>query len=106
MRNLDLFHGGSVVENLPAVQEMQVESLGWEAPLEKEMATHSSILAWAIPSHGRRSLAGYSPWGCKESDTTKGLSAHSVLRYGALAVSSDSIVILLEDRFNLVLWSV
>ena len=49
MRNLDLFHGGSVVENLPAVQEMQVESLGWEAPLEKEMATHSSILSWRIP---------------------------------------------------------
>ena len=34
------------VENLPAVQETQVRSLGWEDPLEKEMATHSSILAW------------------------------------------------------------
>ena len=36
------------VKNLPAVQETRVRSLGWEAPLEKEMATHSSILAWKI----------------------------------------------------------
>ena len=36
------------VKNLPAVQETQVRSLGWEDPLEKEMATHSSILAWKI----------------------------------------------------------
>ena len=38
-----------VVKNLPAVQETQVQSLGWEDPLEKGMATHSSILAWRIP---------------------------------------------------------
>ena len=37
------------VKNLPAMQEMQVQSLGQEDPLEKEMATHSSILAWEIP---------------------------------------------------------
>ena len=37
------------VKNLPAVQETQVQSLGWEDPLKKEMATHSSILAWKIP---------------------------------------------------------
>ena len=36
------------VKNLPAVQETQVQSLGWEDPVEKEMATHSSILAWKI----------------------------------------------------------
>ena len=48
---------------------MWVQSLGQEDCLEKEMATHSSIL---IPgeSHGQRSLAGYSPWGCKELDMT------------------------------------
>ena len=45
------FPGGSVVKNLPAVQETQVQSLGGEDPLEKEMATHSSILAWE-KSHG------------------------------------------------------
>ena len=38
-----------MVKNLPAVQEMQVRSLGQEDPLEEEMATHSSILAWEIP---------------------------------------------------------
>ena len=36
------------VKNLPAVQETRVQSLGWEDPLEKEMTTHSSILAWKI----------------------------------------------------------
>ena len=38
-----------MVKNLPAMQETQVQALGWEDPLEKEMATHSSILAWRIP---------------------------------------------------------
>ena len=38
-----------MVENLPAMQETQVQSLGWENPLEEGMATHSSILAWRIP---------------------------------------------------------
>ena len=55
------------VKHLPAMQETQVRSLGWGDPLEKEMA---SIL---LPgkSHGQRSLAGYSPQGHKESDTTE-----------------------------------
>ena len=44
-----VFPGGSVVKNPILKQEMQVQSLGWEDPLEKEMATHSSILAWRIP---------------------------------------------------------
>ena len=43
------FPGGSVIKNTPARQEMQVQSLGQEDPLEKEMAIHSSILAWEIP---------------------------------------------------------
>ena len=38
-----------MVKNLPAMQETPVQSLGWEDPLEKEMATHSSILAWTTP---------------------------------------------------------
>ena len=38
-----------MVKNLPAMWETWVRSLGWEDPLEKEMATHSSILAWRIP---------------------------------------------------------
>ena len=43
------FRVGSVVKNPPAKQEKQAQFLGWEDPLEKEMATHSSILAWKIP---------------------------------------------------------
>ena len=43
------FPSGSVVKNLPAMQETWVQSLGWEDPLEQGMATHSSILAWRIP---------------------------------------------------------
>ena len=43
------FPGGSDVKNLPAVQETQVQSLGWEDPLEKRMATHPSIPVWGMP---------------------------------------------------------
>ena len=57
------FPGGSVVKNLPAVQETWVRSLGWEDPLEKEMATHSSILPWRIS--WTEEPGGYSPWCCK-----------------------------------------
>ena len=56
------------VKCLPAMWETQVQSLGREDALEKEMATYTSTLAWKIT---RRSLVGYSPWGCKESDTTE-----------------------------------
>ena len=38
-----------MVKNLPAIQKIQVQSLCWEDPLEKEMATHSCFLAWGIP---------------------------------------------------------
>ena len=56
---------------LPEMREAQVQFLGREDPLEKEMATHSSILVWR--SHRQRSLVGYSPWGRKEWDTTERL---------------------------------
>ena len=62
------FPGGSAVKNLPAMQETWVQSLGWEDPLEKEMAMHSSILVWEPPwteEPGR-----LQPWGCKELDMT------------------------------------
>ena len=58
-----------MIKNLPAMPETQVQSLGWENPLEKGRATHSSILAGEF--HGQRSLAGYSAWDHKESDTTE-----------------------------------
>ena len=58
-----------MVKNLPPMQETWVRSLGQEDPLEKEMVVF-------LPGefHGQRSLAGYSPWGRKESDKTEGLT--------------------------------
>ena len=73
MTYLNLYRASLVaqtVKSLSAVQETQVRSLGQEDPLEKEMVTHSSILAWKIPwmeEPGRL----YSPWGCKESEMTE-----------------------------------
>ena len=61
------------VKNLPAMQETQemwVRFLGWKDPLEKEMATHSSILAWEN-SMEQRSRVGYCPWGHKRLDATE-----------------------------------
>ena len=65
-----------MAKNLPAMQETRVQSLGGEDPLEKEMATHSSILAWTIP--WTKEPGGYSPRGCKESDTTELTSTHAL----------------------------
>ena len=61
-----------VVKNLPADAgdvETWIQSLGLEDPLEESMAAHFSVLPWRI--HGQRNLAGYSPWGHKESDMTE-----------------------------------
>ena len=52
-------------------QETQFLSLDWKNPLEGEMTTHCSILAWLGKSHRQKSLAGCSPWGCKELDVTE-----------------------------------
>ena len=57
------------VKNLPAVQETQIQSMGWEDPLEKVMATQSSIHAWRIPWTDEP--VGYSPQGHKELDMTE-----------------------------------
>ena len=58
-----------VVKNLPAMQVLHVRSLGWEAPLEEEMATHSSLLAWRIP--WTEEPRGLTVHGVAESDTTE-----------------------------------
>ena len=60
-----------MVKRLPTVWETWVQSLGPKDPLEKEMATTPVLLPGK--SHGRRSVAGYGPWGLKESDTTEPL---------------------------------
>ena len=67
-------------------QETQIQFLGQEDPLEEEMATHSGILA--CESHGQGSLAGYGPWGHKQSDMTERLDMSTntswILRKGKL----------------------
>ena len=56
-------------KNTLAIQETWVRSLGWENPLEKKMATHSSILSWRNPwTEEPGEIHG--PWGCEESDMT------------------------------------
>ena len=68
------------MQNLPAMQETGVQSLGQGGPLEKGMATHSNILTWQIPWTEE-------PWGRKESDTTEqltlslSLKVHIILMY-------------------------
>ena len=69
--------GALVVKNLPTnageERDKQIQSLGWDDPLEKEMATHSSILAWRIPWTEE---PGGLQLDCKESDLTKQLSTN------------------------------
>ena len=59
-----------LVKNLPAMWEIWVQSLGWEDPLEKGKATHSSSLSWRIP------WIVYSPWGRKETRLSDFHSLH------------------------------
>ena len=61
-----------MVKNLPAMLETLVPSLGQEYPLEKGMASHSSILAWRTPR--TQELVSHSPGSCKELDTTEQLT--------------------------------
>ena len=63
-----------MVKNLTAIWKTWVRSLGWEDPLEKRMASHSSILAWRIP--WTEELGRLQSMGCKVLDTTEGFSLH------------------------------
>ena len=69
-----------IVKNPPAMWETWVRSLGWEDPLEKGKATHSSILAWRSPwteqPGGLQSM-----WGCKKSDTTEATLHRTAIFY-------------------------
>ena len=78
-----------LVKNLPAMQEIQVQSLSGEDPLEKEMTP----LAVFFPgkSHGLRNLVGYGPWGCKESDMTQQPNHHHI-------ILTSYIIILYQHR--------
>ena len=82
-----------LVKNPSAMQETWVPFLGWEDPLEKEMPTHSSILAGEF--RGQMSLVGYSPWGCKWLDMTEQLST----------MSSHALKIIFITQLWFKLWS-
>ena len=75
---------GSVVKNLTAMRSRRIWSLGLEDPLEKGMASHSSVLAWRIQSHRSRSLVGYSPWGRKSRTWLSNLACMHLLANGAV----------------------
>ena len=64
-----------MAKNLPAMQETRIQFLGQKHPLEKGMANSTPVF---LPgeSHGQRSLAGYCPWGCKESNMTEQLTLY------------------------------
>ena len=77
------------------MQETQVQSLGLEGPLEKEMATHSSILAWEIPWTEEWSLVDYSPWGPKESDPIEHVSIYIYITtyvYNEIIMTATSVI--------------
>ena len=82
------------VKHLPTMWETRVQSLGQEDPMEKEMATHSSILAWKIPWMEEPDRL-YSPWGHKESDMTERLHSFTMCKTHSVqlrrSVMSDSL---------------
>ena len=80
---------GSTVKNPPATQELRLQTLGREDPLEEGRAAHPSFLAWRIP--WTEKLSCYSPWGRKESDTTGSTSActHTNPKIIVLGLFSD-----------------
>ena len=75
-------------KNLPAMQETQVQSLGQEGALEEEMATQPTPVFLPGKFLGQRNLAGYSPWGHKESDLTGQLILSSFLWAPRLVIPS------------------
>ena len=80
-----------MVKHLPTMRETQVQSLGWEDLLEKEMATHSSILAWKIP--WMEEPVRLQSMGCKKSDTTERLHFHFHYILYALLPPNTSVCI-------------
>ena len=67
------------VKNPPEMEEMQVQSLGWEDTLEEEMATHSCILAWEIP--GTKEPGGLQPWVAKSRTLSTRAICHITVRF-------------------------
>ena len=89
-----------MVKNLPAMQETQLRSLCWEDPLEKEMATTPVLLPGE--SHGQKSLLGYSPWGCKESDKTERLTHSQLMRHPHIKLFHTSALLQMPNNHSIV----
>ena len=85
--------GGSVVKNPPTVQEMWVRYLGWEDPLEKEMGTYSSILAWKIP--WTEKLCELQSMRSQKSDMTERLIMHALPLTGRM---EEENILLLKGK--------
>ena len=73
------------------MQDTRVRSLSWEDPLEKEMEPTPIFLP--VKSHGQSSLAGYSPWSCKESDMSGDLARKFCLNPGSVSIKTGTSVI-------------
>ena len=83
-----------LLQNLPVIWETWVQSLGWEDPLEKGKATHSSILAWR------------SPWGRKESDTTEWLSQPTVQMVYDVMEAPSPLFLATWHKAGFIIWMV
>ena len=66
-----------MIKNPPTMQETQIRSLGCEDTWRREWESLRTPIFLPGESHGQRSLVGYSPWGCKESDMTEKISIHT-----------------------------
>ena len=79
-----------MVKNLPAMQETWVQALGWEDPLEEGMQLNLVLLPGEF--HGQRSLVGYNPWSCIESDTTEVTKQQPPFRTLSLATDVQNFI--------------
>ena len=88
-----------MTKNLPAKQETRFQSLSQEDPLEKEMATHSNILAWEIP--WTQEPEGHILWDSKELEMTSCLNNGEL--YMTVLEEKDSVLIPVGSRFNILM---
>ena len=86
------------LKRLPAMWETWVRSLDWEDPLEKELATHSSILAWRIPRTEK--LGGLQSTGHEEWDTTERLHFHFHFHFQGILVTLEELLRELTEEMS------
>ena len=88
--------GAQTVKNLPSMWEIGVQSLGWEDPLRKEWQPSPVFLPGEF--HGQRSLAGYSPWGHKDLDTTEQLTTSVIYHINKLKNQNHTTILLEAEK--------